>query len=638
MPEIPGPSSEILPKRKTRQFRLEASGIREDQLKFYLSTFTTNRGGSRHGLCEVKNCRVQPWKTLKYAFTETHVLKHLSQEVVLGLQFQSNLRYIAIDIDNHGQNGYVEPYIHPCRERMEMVVEAFNGCTPIVIQSSDSKGLHLYWFLDNAVDRENTSKQVADRLHACNIAIKPGYVELPISSCSKLFRLPLGLGGELLDMDSLAPIVTSLSGALDCIADIIQDYTYTSDDLLSSTAHTVNLNLSPAVVKDCGVVPTTLGVVESTPQLLTPQAQQNQTTNTSKRIIHNTTFLPSVGINKNAEYIKVAQRALEYGIEEKSTRQCIVQALVPYLIYHTEMNKSEIISYIWKWLEEKHNNNSTDYSAGKFDIIRNEIEFLVNNFTNGYRKTIARASLTEKEVNFIFDLDARLNTQIWIAEFYRGAKLMLTKDHKTRIELSHIWFRSLWSCSRITATNRIKQMIDLGIVTIEKRHLKNSHPRTYSVSGVTNQEGRYRSYSEGILDLYSREQLSQKYSNYQLRRIIRLNGMEQVKNTEGDHQRTTYLPDEVLDSSRITSTTTTSNTIHKEYKMKRLLTEQEVSELTGRAVKTLQQDRCKSCGIPYIKMGKSVRYDMNDIENFIDSHRVTYSDESFRKPAWVSHP
>jgi hypothetical protein len=42
---------------------------------------------------------------------------------------------------------------------------------------------------------------------------------------------------------------------------------------------------------------------------------------------------------------------------------------------------------------------------------------------------------------------------------------------------------------------------------------------------------------------------------------------------------------------------------------KRFITEKEVSAITGRAIQTLRNDRFKGQGFPYVKFGKSIRYD-----------------------------
>lgn len=52
------------------------------------------------------------------------------------------------------------------------------------------------------------------------------------------------------------------------------------------------------------------------------------------------------------------------------------------------------------------------------------------------------------------------------------------------------------------------------------------------------------------------------------------------------------------------------------------LTEAEVSRLTGRAKSTLQKDRVCRVGIPYIKMGHTVRYLLQDVHDYMQANRI----------------
>jgi hypothetical protein len=52
------------------------------------------------------------------------------------------------------------------------------------------------------------------------------------------------------------------------------------------------------------------------------------------------------------------------------------------------------------------------------------------------------------------------------------------------------------------------------------------------------------------------------------------------------------------------------------------ITEKEVSDMTGRAVQTLRNDRCKCKGIPYSKIGSSIRYKVEDVVAFMEGHRI----------------
>lgn len=55
---------------------------------------------------------------------------------------------------------------------------------------------------------------------------------------------------------------------------------------------------------------------------------------------------------------------------------------------------------------------------------------------------------------------------------------------------------------------------------------------------------------------------------------------------------------------------------------KEYLTDREVSQLTGRALSTLKNDRTAGRGFPFIKWGRFVRYRKTDIIDFMESKKV----------------
>lgn len=55
------------------------------------------------------------------------------------------------------------------------------------------------------------------------------------------------------------------------------------------------------------------------------------------------------------------------------------------------------------------------------------------------------------------------------------------------------------------------------------------------------------------------------------------------------------------------------------------LTEKDVAKLTKLSLAKLRQDRHKHCGIPYIKIGRAVRYRLEQVEAFMEEHTVTFS-------------
>ncbi len=57
-----------------------------------------------------------------------------------------------------------------------------------------------------------------------------------------------------------------------------------------------------------------------------------------------------------------------------------------------------------------------------------------------------------------------------------------------------------------------------------------------------------------------------------------------------------------------------------------LLTAEQVSSITGLSVETLAQWRSQRRGIPYLKIGRAVRYDPADVNAYLRGCRVSVSD------------
>ncbi len=54
----------------------------------------------------------------------------------------------------------------------------------------------------------------------------------------------------------------------------------------------------------------------------------------------------------------------------------------------------------------------------------------------------------------------------------------------------------------------------------------------------------------------------------------------------------------------------------------RLLSEKEAAQIIGQAVQTLRNNRWARRGLPYIRIGRSIRYQLGDILAYIDSRRI----------------
>ena len=64
------------------------------------------------------------------------------------------------------------------------------------------------------------------------------------------------------------------------------------------------------------------------------------------------------------------------------------------------------------------------------------------------------------------------------------------------------------------------------------------------------------------------------------------------------------------------------NTFAPHHEGDRWLTEKAVASLTGLSVHTLRAYRQRGVGIPYAKIGRSVRYLLEDIQTWMKSRRI----------------
>jgi excisionase family DNA binding protein len=55
---------------------------------------------------------------------------------------------------------------------------------------------------------------------------------------------------------------------------------------------------------------------------------------------------------------------------------------------------------------------------------------------------------------------------------------------------------------------------------------------------------------------------------------------------------------------------------------KQYLREQQVANITGLSLSTLRNDRCHARRLPYIKVGKAVRYEYSDVINFMEARKI----------------
>jgi hypothetical protein len=144
-----------------------------------------------------------------------------NESILLGLSFDSETNYLLLDLDFKGKN-------HPDKnpDRYKGILEAMEGiglCRPVEVRSSESKGIHIYYFLPWAVHSFTVATAVKRAINKAGYQLRDGHLETfpnpkhfdaeKVTSF-KAHRLPLQEGSYLLDQD-LQPITKSIGTLLD---------------------------------------------------------------------------------------------------------------------------------------------------------------------------------------------------------------------------------------------------------------------------------------------------------------------------------------------------------------------------------------------------------------------------------------
>ncbi|MEJ1932480.1 hypothetical protein WDZ92_19770 [Nostoc sp. NIES-2111] len=147
--------------------------------------------------------------------------QYLDDGVLLGLRFDKETSYLLIDLDRksklHPANNYLKYFeLLGCLEEIGL-------CRPVPVQSSDSGGLHIYYFFEEKQPSFLLACAIKQTLEAAGFKIKAGELEI-FPNCKvysqgrpssfNAHRLPLQAGSFLLD-DSLQPWSDDIEDLMD---------------------------------------------------------------------------------------------------------------------------------------------------------------------------------------------------------------------------------------------------------------------------------------------------------------------------------------------------------------------------------------------------------------------------------------
>lgn len=158
------------------------------------------------------------WIAAKY-FLELRTLweRYLDPNTIIGLRFGSSTRYCLLDVDRGS-------CYHPANDEAAFksvlaALEEIGLCRPLVVRSSNSDGLHIYYFLDRPLPTFGLACALWFALNDAGLRVRSGQLETfpNMKAWGSLYngcRLPLQAGSYLLD-DDLEILTNDLTQFLD---------------------------------------------------------------------------------------------------------------------------------------------------------------------------------------------------------------------------------------------------------------------------------------------------------------------------------------------------------------------------------------------------------------------------------------
>jgi hypothetical protein len=156
------------------------------------------------------------WTTIKKYYLTKENLWHklINPDLLIGLRFGKYTRYTLIDTD---RKSLVHPYTdEEAFRRLKEALEDIGLVDPVIVRSSDSEGIHIYYFFNQDMPTFEVACSVRRALEEAGFEIKSGQIELfPNTKQYKKHqkgkrkeftyynghRLPLQKGSYLLDND-----------------------------------------------------------------------------------------------------------------------------------------------------------------------------------------------------------------------------------------------------------------------------------------------------------------------------------------------------------------------------------------------------------------------------------------------------
>ena len=382
------------------------------------------------------------WFTVKRPITREDVEEHLDGNNWVGVR-RSTSSYFIVDVDAHTEDGVGSKYF-----RVQRITDCFDA-KPLLMQSSLSGGLHLYYFLDKEYPVERIQEVVKTVLLNKGVVLEPGTVEV-FPSRKRPIRLPLGAGSFLVD-DELRKIGFSTEETMDIFLE------YGTDEKHQVKLEVLGKEIEQLVPgKDC-----TIELEQVCSSSTGIELDQVCSFSTSKDLYINK--------HSNIEYSSEhrsptpVEQLWANGLSAPRTRNYAMLALVDDC-YKSGVSQDDAYTKIHDWLCARNNGNSEDWTNRSEWVLSNLWTMIQARYALGGRRA---AALTIEDVKQLLLLVSDNYKQL---QFCYSLLLHFKSIGKDTLNISKKTLCSFNGSCNTTYQQRIQFCLQSGLVEVSKEY------------------------------------------------------------------------------------------------------------------------------------------------------------------------
>jgi hypothetical protein len=472
---------------------LKLYDLSRDDLNFFISTFVQSRFPYNIKTAEYPGWIMRTFYGKNATLDDYAIARHLTGKHLVGTFPGPFTKYLCLDLD----------YSSDMRVTLDAILRIFPKS--LAIQSSASKGIHLYHFFDSTIGVNKLQKLTKTRLNDHGIGVRRGYCEI-FPQINKALRLPLGKGSYVLDEETLGPLHQNAEEGIKLIKERI-------------IYHSITEILSQGKADN-----------ESTFSVPLPSYELTGGNTLLPNEINDPSAILNLGVAnppwdklQGKEFKDFIDQVLRSGVQTPGTRY-FLQCKLIYHFWSLGYSNQQAYDAICKWYLS-HDHQSKDWKKNP-DLVLRQLRSAINSFYRqaelkryqpGARR---RKLLTTTDVRNIIEMTPDYRNQKFIFSLLRYALNM--KDSNSDFELPKKSIIKFDCCSNTSYQERMTFCESISLITnVREYYSQNNRARAYRINYTFVGGGDpVTCLEEGLKHLFRLSELRKRYSRQYFRHIL----------------------------------------------------------------------------------------------------------------------